>query len=66
MGLKMEGWARQGEQWREEVDATVTALSRQIRAQDKALQSTNDALLECVTRRYLAPFPASSNLSSNV
>ena len=51
LGLKMEGWARQGEQWREEVDNTVTTLTRQIRAQDKALQTTNDALLECVTRR---------------
>jgi hypothetical protein len=32
LGAKMEAWARQGEQWREEVDTAVAGLARQVRA----------------------------------
>ena len=30
LGAKMEAWARQGEQWREEVDTAVAGLARQV------------------------------------
>ena len=32
LGAKMEAWARQGEQWREEVDTAVAGLARQVLA----------------------------------